>query len=231
MAFCFGFDTAVINGAVDAITTDFELGPFLSGFSVSCALLGSAVGAWYAGAIADRFGRVKAMLVAAAMFAISAIGSGLAFAVWDLIAWRFVGGLGIGMASVIAPAYIAEISPAHIRGRLGSLQQLAIVSGIFVALLSDAWLANIAGGANQELWLGLDAWRWMFIAGLVPSLIYAVLALSVPESPRYLVAHGEERRAAEVLSDVLGSVSREAIQKKVGDIAKSLHPGARATPA
>lgn len=220
--FLFGFDTAVINGAVDAITADFELGPTLTGFAVSCALLGSAVGAWYAGPIADRFGRVRAMLVAAAMFAVSALGSGLAFGVWDLIFWRFVGGLGIGMASVIAPAYIAEISPAHIRGRLGSLQQLAIVSGIFVALLSDAFLARVAGGANAELWLGQDAWRWMFLVGLVPALIYGVLALGVPESPRYLVAKGETRQATEVLRDVLGSVSLEAAQQKVKDISASL---------
>ncbi len=220
--FLFGFDTAVINGAVDAITSDFTLGPFLSGFAVSCALLGSAFGAWYAGAIADRFGRVKAMLLASFLFAISAIGSGIAFTVWDLIFWRFVGGIGVGMASVIAPAYIAEISPAHIRGRLGSLQQLAIVSGIFVALLSDAFLANAAGSADAELWLGADAWRWMFIVGVVPAVIYGVLALTVPESPRYLVAQGDERKAADVLRDVLGSVNLQAAQDKVKEIASSL---------
>ncbi len=123
------------------------------------------------------------MVVAAVLFAVSAVGAGLAFSVWSLIGWRFVGGLGVGMASVIAPAYIAEVAPAHIRGRLGSLQQLAIVSGIFVALLSDAFLANLAGGASQQLWFGLSAWWWMFLAGLVPSLAYAVLALQIPESP------------------------------------------------
>ena len=153
--FLFGFDTAVINGAVDALSADFELSPALTGFAVSVALLGCAVGAWFAGSAADRFGRQPVMIAAAVLFSASAVGSGLAFGVWDLILWRVVGGLGVGVASVIAPAYIAEVAPAHIRGRLGSLQQLAIVTGIFVALLSDAFLAGAAGGAAEELWLGL----------------------------------------------------------------------------
>jgi MFS transporter, SP family, sugar:H+ symporter len=220
--FLFGFDTAVINGAVDAIQGAFNLSPGLTGFAVSCALLGSALGAWYAGRMADHIGRVRAMVVAAVLFAVSAVGAGLAFSVWSLIVWRFVGGLGVGMASVIAPAYIAEVAPAHIRGRLGSLQQLAIVSGIFVALLSDAFLANVAGGASQQLWFGLAAWRWMFLAGLVPAFAYAVLALQIPESPRYLVAKGELIRAGEVLREVLGSRSVDAVQRKVQDIVVSL---------
>ncbi|HEY2763913.1 MAG TPA: sugar porter family MFS transporter [Pseudonocardiaceae bacterium] len=229
--FLFGFDTAVINGAVDAIRGTFRLSAALTGFAVSCALLGSALGAWYAGRAADHLGRVRAMLVAAVLFAISAIGAGLAFAVWDLILWRFVGGVGVGMASVIAPAYIAEIAPSHIRGRLGSLQQLAIVSGIFVALLSDAFLANLAGGAGDELWLGLEAWRWMFLTGLVPALVYGVLALQIPESPRYLVAKGELTRAAEVLGEVLGSRSVAAVQQKVQDIVVSLRRERETAPS
>jgi sugar porter (SP) family MFS transporter len=229
--FLFGFDTAVINGAVDAIQAQFSLGPALTGFAVSCALIGSALGAWYAGRAADHLGRVRAMLIAAALFAISAIGSGLAFAVWDLILWRFVGGVGVGMASVIAPAYIAEIAPSHIRGRLGSLQQLAIVSGIFVALLSDAFLANVAGGASADLWFGLPAWRWMFLTGLVPAIIYGVLALQIPESPRYLVAKGELKRAGDVLRDVLGSRSMEGVQQKVQDIAVSLRREKESVPS
>ena len=220
--FLFGFDTAVINGAVDSIQGAFHLSPALTGFAVSCALLGSALGAWYAGRVADHVGRVRAMIVAAVLFAVSAVGAGLAFSVWSLISWRFIGGIGVGMASVIAPAYIAEVAPSHIRGRLGSLQQLAIVSGIFIALLSDAFLANIAGGASQPLWFGLGAWRWMFLAGLVPALAYAVLAFQIPESPRYLVARGELVRAGEVLREVLGARSREAVQRKVQDIAASL---------
>ena len=119
--FLFGFDTAVINGAVDAVRTGFGLSAVWTGFAVSCALLGSALGAWYAGPVADRAGRVRTMQLAALLLAVSALGSGLAGSVWTLILWRLLGGVGVGIASVIAPAYIAEISPAHIRGRLGSM--------------------------------------------------------------------------------------------------------------
>lgn len=222
--FLFGFDSSVINGAVDALNNEFDLtnSPLLSGFAVACALLGSAVGAWFAGPVADRYGRVRVMLIAAALFAISSVGSGLAFAVWDLIIWRIVAGIGIGIASVIAPAYIAEIAPAHIRGRLGSLQQMAIVLGIFVALLSDALLAGVAGGAANEFWIGLEAWRWMFIVGIIPSAIYAILALRIPESPRYLVAKGQMEKATEVLHSVEGSRSMESVHAKIQDIADSL---------
>ena len=132
------------------------------------------------GPFADRVGRIRVMLIAATLFAISALGSGLAFGVWDLIFWRLVGGLGVGAASVIAPAYIAEVAPSNVRGRLGSLQQLAIVLGIFVALLSDAFIANVAGGAAEESWFGLEAWRWMFLAELVPAVVYGVLVAAGP---------------------------------------------------
>jgi len=201
--FLFGFDTAVINGGVAAIQAQFELSSFVTGLAVAVALLGSALGAWYAGRLADNWGRVRVMQLGAVLFFASALGSGLAFGPWDLVVWRIVGGVGIGIASVIAPAYIAEIAPAHLRGRLGSLQQLAIVSGIFVALLSDAWLAGIAGGAAETLWLGLDAWRWMLLVEVVPAVIYGVVAMSIPESPRFLVAQGETTRAAEVLRSAL----------------------------
>lgn len=217
--FLFGFDTAVINGAVSAISDAFSLSPFVTGLAVAIALLGSAVGAWYAGRLADRWGRVKVMLLGSGLFLVSSIGAGLAFSVWDLVIWRFVGGLGIGIASVIAPAYIAEIAPARLRGRLGSLQQLAIVVGIFVALLSDTALARVAGSADQDFALGLPAWRWMFLVGVVPSVIYGVLALRIPESPRYLVAKGETQQAADVLRRVLGLQRPE---DKVRDIQRTI---------
>ena len=207
--FLFGFDTAVINGAVDALSSAFELGVGLKGFAVSSALIGCAVGAWFAGPVANRYGRIPTMVIAAVLFLASAIGSGLAFGVIDLIVWRVIGGLGVGAASVIAPAYIAEVSPARIRGRLGSLQQLAIVTGIFVALLSDALLANVAGGAAEPLW-GLDAWRWMFIAEAIPAVVYGVMALRLPESPRYLVARGDLVKAGEVLTVVTGELDVDA---------------------
>ena len=220
--FLFGFDTAVINGAVEAIRGGFELNAARIGIAVSCALLGSAAGAWYAGPLADRLGRVRSMQVAALLLAISAVGSGLVTGMWNLILWRVVGGIGVGMASVIAPTYIAEVSPAHVRGRLGSLQQLAIVLGIFAALLSDAWLASTAGGASAPLWFGLAAWRWMFLAATVPALIYGALVLGVPESPRHLVAKGRLAEARDVLRQVLAMRSDSALDYKLGEIERSL---------
>jgi sugar porter (SP) family MFS transporter len=220
--FLFGFDTAVINGAVDAIRGSFGLSAAATGVAVSCALLGSALGAWYAGQLADRFGRVKTMRVAAVLLAVSALGSGLVFGMWDLIFWRIVGGIGVGVASVIAPTYIAEISPAHVRGRLGSLQQLAIVLGIFGALLCDAWLASAAGGASQMLWFGQEAWRWMFLVAVVPAVIYGLLVFGVPESPRHLVAKGRLDDARDVLRQVLDLRDEAALTSKLRDIEQSL---------
>jgi len=220
--FLFGYDTAVINGAVEAIRGGFGLNAARIGIAVSCALLGSAAGAWYAGSLADRLGRVRTMQVAALLLAVSAVGSGLVSGMWDLILWRVVGGIGVGMASVIAPTYIAEVSPAHVRGRLGSLQQLAIVLGIFAALLCDAWLAATAGGASAKLWLGLEAWRWMFLVAIVPALVYGALVLGVPESPRHLVAKGRLADAREVLRQVLAMRSETALDYKLGEIERSL---------
>ena len=220
--FLFGIDTAVINGAVDAIRGNFALSPLLTGFAVSCALVGSAVGAWFAGSLADRYGRLRTMQVAALLFVISSLGSGLVTGVAGLIAWRFVGGLGIGIASVIAPTYIAEVAPARIRGRLGSMQQMAIVLGIFAALLSDALLAHSAGASSASLWFGLAAWRWMFIVAAVPALLYGLLTLSVPESPRHLVAKGRLADARAVLEKVLNMHNAPALDKKMGEIEASL---------
>src|SRR5690606_27505075 len=150
------------------------------GLVVAVALLGCALGAWGAGRLADRIGRVKVLLLGSALFLFSAVMSALAWTALDLSLWRFLGGIGIGIASVIAPAYIAEISPASIRGSLASLQQLAITVGIFGALLSDQLLANAAGGAANELWLGWEAWRWMFFVEAVPAVVYGLLALRMP---------------------------------------------------
>lgn len=227
--FLFGCDTAVINGAVDAVRGSFGLDAAHIGFAVSCALLGSAVGAWYAGPLADRIGRVRTMQVAAVLLAISALGSGLVNSVGLLVFWRLVGGVGVGVASVIAPTYIAEVSPAAVRGRLGSLQQLAIVLGIFAALLSDAWLAGTAGGASHTLWFHLEAWRWMFLVAVVPAIIYGALVLGVPESPRHLVAKGRLTEAKAVLREVLGMTSDAALDAKVKDIQQSLHSEYRPT--
>ena len=204
--FLFGFDSSVINGAVDSIQENFALSSFVTGFAVAIALLGCAIGAWFAGRLADSWGRKRVMLLGSALFVISSIGSGLAFSVPDLMLWRVLGGLGIGIASVIAPTYISEIAPARYRGALASLQQLAITLGIFAALLSDAVLQNAAGGASNELWWNLEAWRWMFLVGVAPAVLYGVLAMTIPESPRYLVGQDLDEEAAAVLANVTGEL-------------------------
>jgi SP family sugar:H+ symporter-like MFS transporter len=218
--FLFGYDTSVINGAVGAIRTWSGAGDVLLGFSVASALLGSAVGAWFAGPVADRYGRIAVMQLAAVIFLIGSVGSGLAWDIWALTVLRFVGGVAVGAASVIAPAYIAEVSPAHIRGRLGSLQQLAIVVGIFVALLCDYALAAAAGGAGNTLWFGLEAWRWMFISMAVPSVMYGVLAGIIPESPRFLVGKKRIAEAAEVLRRFVGNQPPPRV--KIAEIESSI---------
>ncbi|HJB10437.1 MAG TPA: sugar porter family MFS transporter [Candidatus Brachybacterium merdavium] len=224
--FLFGFDTSVINGAVNALSDEFSLGAGLTGFAVSSALIGCAVGAWFTGGLANRFGRVPVMVIAAVLFFASAVGSGLAVGVWDLIAWRLLGGLGVGAASVIAPAYIAEVAPAKYRGRLGSLQQLAIVLGIFTALLSNALLADVAGGSAEQLWLGVDAWRWMFMIEAVPAAIYGIMALRLPESPRYLVGKGDLDKASKILYDFTGELD---VNLKIDQIRTSLEQEQRET--
>lgn len=205
----FGYDSAVINGAVDSIQEDFGIGNAELGFAVASALLGAAAGAMSAGRIADRIGRISVMKIAAVFFLISAIGTGLAPNVATVVIFRIVGGIGVGIASVIAPAYIAETSPPRIRGRLGSLQQLAIVSGIFLSFAVNWLLQHAAGGPNKELALGLDAWRWMFLAMAAPAILYGALAFTIPESPRYLVASHKIPEARRVLTMLLGEKNLE----------------------
>lgn len=217
--FLFGYDSAVINGAVTAITAQFKPSVLALGLAVSSALLGAALGALLAGRVADRYGRLRVMWLAAVLFVVSALGSGLAGSLLVLVAFRGIGGIAVGAASVIAPAYIAEIAPARIRGRLGSLQQLAIVLGIFLALLVDFALAAAAGGSTKDLAFGLAAWRWMFLSMTVPAVLYGVLALTIPESPRYLVAKDRLDQARAVLSRVLGNID---LDEKVAQIQATL---------
>lgn len=211
----FGYESAVINGAVSSIQSRFEVGPGPLGFAVAAALLGAAVGAFFGSRVADRLGRIPLMKVAALLFLVSAIGCGLTQTIEWLIVWRVVGGIGVGVASVIAPAYIAEVSPAHLRGRLGSLQQMGIVLGIFLSLLVDALLATWAGGASQELWLGLAAWRWMFLIMAVPALLYGIGSFMIPESPRFLISAGHEDQARSVLTRIYGDVALDGRVEKI----------------
>ncbi|HTF50722.1 MAG TPA: sugar porter family MFS transporter [Pseudonocardia sp.] len=216
--FLFGYDTAVINGAVKAVGEAFHANAFLLGLAVAIALIGAAIGAWTAGGLADRYGRIRVMIIAAVLFLVSAFGSGFAFSIYDLAFWRLVGGMGVGAASVIAPAYIAEISPAALRGRLASLQQMAIVVGIFVSLLVDYALVATSGAATAPLWFGIDTWRWMFLSLAVPALVYGGLSLTIPESPRYLVAKHDEAQAAVVLRRFVGG----DVKARIAEINRTL---------
>lgn len=200
--FLFGFDSAVINGTVDALKVSFGSSDAGTGLAVASVLLGSAVGAFMAGGIADAFGRRPVMVIGSILFAVSAIGCGAAEGVGSFIFWRMVGGLAVGIASAIAPAYIAEVAPAALRGRLGSLQQMATVIGIAVAFLSNYVIAHLAGGASEPALFGYLAWRWMYWVEVIPSVIYGVGACLIPESPRYLVAVGESARAEAILRRV-----------------------------
>jgi SP family sugar:H+ symporter-like MFS transporter len=200
--FLFGYDTAVVNGTVGALERHFRADPGRLGFAVASALLGSAVGALIAGRVADRWGRIPAMKWTALLFASSSIGSGIAQSLLTFSAWRFLGGIAVGAASVIAPAYIAEVAPARIRGRLGSLQQLAIVTGIFLALGVNDLIAHTAGSPDAPFWFGIPAWRWMFYVEVLPAVVYGLAAFFLPESPRFLVKSGRAPQAAAVLSRI-----------------------------
>ncbi|MFD7644393.1 sugar porter family MFS transporter [Kitasatospora sp. NPDC059795] len=202
--FLFGYDSAVINGAVTGIQKHFGVGNGETAFVVAIALLGSAAGAVVAGWLADHLGRVRTMLMAATLFAISGIGSMFPPSIQVLGVWRVVGGIAIGIASVIAPTYIAEVAPTAYRGRLASFQQMAIVLGITVSQLANWALNQAAGGESTNHLGGIQAWQWMLGVEAVPALVYGLMALSIPESPRYLIADRREEQARKVLVEVEG---------------------------
>ncbi|MEX0593548.1 MAG: sugar porter family MFS transporter [Balneolaceae bacterium] len=201
--FLFGFDSGVINGTVDALQQAFDSDAVGTGFNVASMLLGCATGAFFAGSMADKFGRRTVMIATAIAFVISAWGSGIASSSESFVLFRILGGLAVGGASIIAPAYISEIAPPSIRGRLTSLQQLMIVIGLFCAFLSNYLIAGSAGGATLEHWGGFGAWQWMFWAEMIPATIYFLALLFIPESPRYLVAAGRADEAESVLASIM----------------------------
>ncbi|MFC3997472.1 sugar porter family MFS transporter [Nocardiopsis sediminis] len=216
--FLFGYDSAVINGAVDAVQRHFAVGSGVTGLTVAAALLGSAVGAAIAGGLADRIGRIRVTRIAGVLFAVSAIGSALPFAIWDLALWRVVGGIAIGIASVIAPTYIAEVSPPAYRGRLASLQQLAIVLGIALSQLVNFAIASAANGSATNDLGPLSAWQWMLGAAVVPAALYIALSFTIPESPRHLVRVGRTDQARRVLAEVEGG----DVDRRIREIREAL---------
>jgi SP family sugar:H+ symporter-like MFS transporter len=202
--FLFGYDSSVINGAVEAIRDRYGIGSAELAQVIAIALIGCAVGAATAGRIADRIGRIRCMQIAAVLFAASSIGSALPFALWDLAFWRIVGGFAIGMASVIGPAYIAEVAPPAYRGRLGSFQQAAIVVGIAVSQLVNWGLLHAADGDQRGNLIGLEAWQVMLGVMVVPAVLYGMLSFVIPESPRFLLSVGRRDRARTILAEIEG---------------------------
>jgi len=208
----FGYDWVVIGGAKPFYERFFAIAnsPALQGWAMSSALIGCLFGAVSSGVLADRFGRKIPLIFAAALFSISAIGTGAVSSFPLFIAFRLIGGLGIGLASAISPMYIAEISPAHIRGRLVSVNQLTIVIGILAAQVINLLIADkIAAGATDleilNSWNGQMGWRWMFWAETFPAALFFLLAFFIPESPRYLIKSGNTLKATSILARIGGN--------------------------
>jgi SP family sugar:H+ symporter-like MFS transporter len=190
-----------------------------TGFNVASMLLGCAIGAFFAGRLADRRGRRSIMRLAAVLFIISAWGSGIAGGSLEFVVYRILGGLAVGAASVLAPAYISEVTPAHFRGTLATVQQIAIICGLFLAFFSNYLIADAAGSSMNELWLGFEAWRWMFWMELIPATVFLVALFFIPESPRYLVLQRQHDKAIEVLTRLTGA---DAARRKADEIDASL---------
>ena len=196
----FGFDTGVISGAIEPLTAKFGLSDIMKGWASGCVLVGCATGVLLVGPISDRYGRRPAMFLAAAMFLVSAIGTALPHDIWTFIFFRVIGGLGIGIASVSTPMYISEITPAHIRGRIVAVNQIAIVGGIALTSFINYFIAK----SGDQAWLIDTGWRWMFGMGILPAVLFALLLIPIPESPRWLIEKMRENEAKRILGKVAG---------------------------
>lgn len=223
----FGYDWVVIGGAKPFYERFFDItnSPYLQGWAMSSALIGCLVGAMVSGYLTDRFGRKRPLIAAAALFTIAALGTGIANQFTIFIIFRLVGGLGIGLASAVSPMYIAEISPAKMRGRLVSVNQLTIVIGILAAQIINYLIAEkVPEGVTDSMilqsWNGQTGWRWMFWAGTVPALMFFIFSFFIPESPRFLAKSGKWKSAAAILERIGGT--QYAIQEQK-DIAETLH--------
>lgn len=222
--FLFGFDSGVINGTVDGLKSAFNSDSVATGFNVASMLLGCAVGAFFAGTLADKLGRRSILIVSAVFFTVSAWGSGISETSGEFIFYRILGGLAVGAASVLAPAYISEVTPARFRGRMSSIQQIAIISGLFFAFLSNYVIAGKAGGSTMEFAMGYDAWRWMFWVELVPAVTFFFALLFIPESPRFLVSSGKKDKALKVLKRLMGDEADTMLQQIDASLAADHRP-------
>ena len=221
----FGFDTGVISGAIHFIKIEFNLNAYQEGFAVSNLMIACVIGALLAGPIADWTGRKKVLILCAVLFTVSAILSALPRSFTELVIARFIGGMGVGMASVVSPMYIAEISPAKIRGRLVALNQLAIVVGILLSYFSNWVLVDT----------GINNWRYMLVAEILPAITFLVGLFFIPESPRWLTKEGLEKEALDVLNVVAGAANadhelqevKKSLAEKRTSLKELLHPSLR----
>lgn len=227
----FGYDTAVISGAIGFLQTKFQLGAAWKGWAASSALVGCIAGAMMAGTLSDRLGRKKVLILAALLFSASALGTALPRNLFEFSAARIAAGVAVGIASMLSPLYISEIAPARLRGRLVSLNQLTIVSGMLLVYFANERVAAM----GDEAWNVAAGWRWMFGLGLLPSALFLVLLFSVPESPRWLVKQGREEEALDILERVNGperahreiETIRETIAMEGGSLVQLFNPGMR----
>jgi len=218
--FLFGYDSGAVNGTQDGLTQAFGLVPGSwsptngLGFTVASLLIGCFIGAFFAGRLADIMGRRNTLMVAAALFLAGALVQGFSHSQLIFVLARICGGMAVGAASVLSPAYISEVAPAEIRGRLTTVQQIMIITGLTAAFVVNYFLAATAGVSTAHFWLGLEAWRWMFLMQALPAAIFLVALLLIPESPRYLVSKGREEHAIGVLTKLFGAdVARAKLEE------------------
>jgi SP family sugar:H+ symporter-like MFS transporter len=213
----FGYDSGAVNGTQDGLRTEFGLSDASLGFTVGSLLIGCAVGAFFAGRLADVLGRRTVMVFAALLFVIGALVQGWTDVHLLFLIARFSGGMAVGAASVLSPLYISEVAPANIRGRLSTVQQVMIITGLTAAFLVNYFLAQNAGGSLGDV-AGISAWRWMYLAQAVPAVVFLVALFFIPESPRYLVSKGRSEEARKVLTSLFGPAEAD---RKIGEIEAS----------
>jgi SP family sugar:H+ symporter-like MFS transporter len=212
--FLFGYDSGAVNGTQEGLKTTFNLGEGGLGFTVGSLLIGCFIGAFLAGRLADLFGRRNVMMLAALLFLIGALVQGFAPQQLIFVIARICGGMAVGAASVLSPAYISEVAPAGIRGRLTTVQQIMIITGLTAAFVINYFLAASAGESTAAHWLGIPAWRWMYLMQAVPAAIFLVALFFIPESPRYLVSKGRQEKAETVLASLFGAdVARAKLEE------------------
>ena len=223
--FLFGYDSGAVNGTQEGLRTAFGLSDAGLGFTVGSLLIGCFIGAFFAGRLADLMGRRNTMMLAALLFLAGALVQGFAHAQQLFVFARLCGGMAVGAASVLSPAYISEVAPASIRGRLTTIQQIMIIIGLTIAFVVNYFLAASAGISTNAFWGGIEAWRWMYLMQAIPAAIFLIALIFIPESPRYLVSKGRDAAAESVLSKLFGSgVARSKLSEIRATFAEDHRP-------